>query len=846
MTKYQSIYMSFTFLMFSVSMYIHAENPVVADLPTVQSLAEDNVGEKDNALMTKKTVSIHYDNESLVDVINTLAALKSYSVVFPVNAATSFTSKITVHLGQKLTVDEAWDFLQMLLGIAGYNIVQRGAEAVVAKTGKETFKEPVSLFVDVPYEKIPETQEYIRCLFYLSNIKVSDEANTDLMQILSRLLPDNYREACQIDPITNALIITERAAVIKAVMHIVSVLEQTEFKERVEILPLFNTAAFEVAKLFNDTILKQANEANRFRTDARHIGEASYFSKYVKIIPDPRLNVLIILGKEQAIERIRSFIKQYIDVAPESGKSIFHVYHLQYLDASTFAPILRNIVGAEGATTEAGGGQSRAEGAKQAGVERYFEGVRIIDDAPKGEGDQAAQTPAEGEKTVPKPQYFGSNKLIIAARDDDYARICDVLEEVDVPRKQVVLEILVTDLTLEDSRQIGTILRNPINIPLPRDIQGQSAQMGAIVLPNSIDNPKTIGVGDDLLNKNYMLNDSGVVVPAPTSGQATLSVASTAPVGSTVFSFNQSDGETWGVMEVLKGLTTRKVISNPHVIAVDNQPTEVVIGETRLLPDQTTGSSAAAITIPKVEVPATITIRITPRINATDDDDSTGDSVHLSIYVEITDFKSTAISNGDRLTRKVITSAYVPSGYVLPLGGLLEFSTLSGRTQNPLLGRIPIIGYFFKNRSAEQSNTNLTVFICPRVIKPRLRAGMDLYTKDQVKLIKRYAKTTNLFDSLKDPITRWFFKTGPKSEDAIDEFLLQDASKAGLVKQKEGKERRARAWHQQSKSLERDIKRLEEIQQTPGANKVEVADLDARLKQMLKQTNNPLTAAPAA
>lgn len=523
---------------------------------------------------------------------------------------------------------------------------------------------------------------------------------------------------------------------------------------------------------------------------------------------------------------------------------------MQYLDAATFAPILRNIVGAEGATG-AGTGQSTAEGGKQAGVERFFSGVRIVDDGPKDDGEQAAAAgAADGEKTIPKPQYFGSNKLIIAAREDDYARICDIIEEVDQPRKQVVLEILVTDLTLEDRRLIGTILRNPINIPLPREIQAQSAQMGDIVLTDNIDTPHTIGVGDDLLNKNYLENDSGVVVPASDSGSATLSVASVANntppgVGSTVLSFNQSDGQTWGVMQVLKGLSTRKVISNPHVIAVDNTPTEVIIGETRLLPDQTTGSSAAAITIPKVEIPATITIRITPRINASDDADPRGDSVHLSIYVEITDFTSTTdFGNGNRLTRKVITSAYVPSGYVLPLGGLLEFTTTSGRTQNPLLGRIPIIGYLFKNRNSTQQNTNLTVFICPKVIKPRLRAGMDQYTKDYVKLVKRYAQTGNLFDSLKDPITRWFFKSGPDASDVIDEFLLQDESKKGLVK---NPEKQMNTWRQRTdKQREAIDKRLKAAREESTEKNIPVADLDSRLKEMLQQSNNPLKATAMA
>ena len=42
---------------------------------------------------------------------------------------------------------------------------------------------------------------------------------------------------------------------------------------------------------------------------------------------------LLFLARPQAIERVRDFINKYIDVELESGKSILHVYQLQYLDA---------------------------------------------------------------------------------------------------------------------------------------------------------------------------------------------------------------------------------------------------------------------------------------------------------------------------------------------------------------------------------------------------------------------------------------------------------------------------------------------------------------------------------
>src|SRR5205085_2231868 len=121
------------------------------------------------------------------------------------------------------------------------------------------------------------------------------------------------------------------------------------------------------ADLFNENILKAGTDLNRYRLDARAQTEASFFSKHIRIIPEERTNKLIILGRPQAVERIKDFIFKYIDVELESGKSILHVYHLQYLDAEKMEVVLKNIIQAS-----RGGGtdQSRVGGLLPGGIQQ--------------------------------------------------------------------------------------------------------------------------------------------------------------------------------------------------------------------------------------------------------------------------------------------------------------------------------------------------------------------------------------------------------------------------------------------------------------------------------------------
>ena len=91
--------------------------------------------------------------------------------------------------------------------------------------------------------------------------------------------------------------------------------------------------------------------------------------------------------------------------------------------------------------------------------------------------------------------------MIIAARSDDWKRIRPLIEELDQPQPQVLIEVLIADLTLDDTRALGSMFRNPLSIPMPNKMNIQSGQLNADTLtptpgivPNSFGNPETIGL----------------------------------------------------------------------------------------------------------------------------------------------------------------------------------------------------------------------------------------------------------------------------------------------------------------------------------------------------------------
>ncbi len=698
-----------------------------------------------------KTITFRYNNENLVDVINFLAAQKECNILLP-QGADAITNKVTISIDEKVSLAQAWEMLDVILGIAGYSMLPKGDTFVIKKNTDALSRELSKLYVGTKPEDLPNTEEQIQYLYFLSNAKVTDDANNDLNKLLSELMP---KESYKVDPSTNGIIFSAKANLIRSIMRIVAELDKPGFAEKLAVIHLRHASSELLAKLFTENIIKTAADSfDRYRFDAKKQSDANYFSKNVKIIPETRTNSLIVLGKAQAVERIQDFIYKYIDVELESGKSILHIYQLQYLEADKAKEALDKVV--ESAKATAGTGQAKGAPVNQTGTQRTFGDVIIQTDATSLSQGTA---PAGGTEGAGSESVFGGNKLIIAARNDDWIVLKELLEKLDQPQPQVLLEVIIADLTLDDFKQLGASLRNPVKIPLPNDVQYQSglAPNGAgLILDPTQNNPKTINA--DLLGINLPAGDK------PTHSQAF-----EADEGSTVFSFNDNDGRTWCVAQILKSVNAKKILSAPHVLATNNQEALVRLGESRNLRDESVGT-AGSTTVKRKWVNAYLEVKLKPRIS------SEAQSVTMQVSINIEQYNSDQAS--DRTTRTVITNATVHDKDILAIGGLLRTDVKDTIQKTPILGDIPLLGWFLKGRNTTYNKANLTVFIQPIIIHPYLRGGVSPETQKYVKLMKASAQEGDLFDSVKDPVTRVFFKSGTENaETEIKKFVEKNQAK---------------------------------------------------------------------
>lgn len=710
--------------------------------------------DSENKLATDKKYSFNYQDVLLTDIINELAAEKKINVLLP-QGSQAVTIKINYSLPNKVTLDQAWNELNKILDLVGYTWELKNNQYTFLKIDQNIQREPMALYKNPPLEDLPDTGQVITAIFYLTNLKVKDP-DSPLEQILTGptgMLSPTAK--VKTDQKTNALIITDKANVIRAAMTIIRQLDLEGIPDDIQVIPLYYVKAGFVEDLFNK-LLATAPQVPTTPGSRETAGKTStYFPANTKVLALYRTNNIVIMGTTRAIRVVKEYIVKYIDHPLDSGKSILHLYDLQYLNAEEFAPILQQLVN----KSETGQSQSQAA----VGPRRDFQDV-IVEAEKTSITAAIAPTTVEGAPAAATSEGVqqGGNRLIIAARNEDWIRIKKLIKELDRPFPAVAIEILVVDLTVFENKIIGDQMRNKsgFNTSISDNVNFQTANLTTPIL-----SPPIGTINSPLGNSISQFSANALAANLLQFVTANNNIATTASPGSLLISFNDPNGSgIWNVLQILDQYTDAKILTQPYVTTADNKQATVSFSQDRLLAG---GSNAdgGAITIKNEYVTAATAIDILPSISLGTK------NVNLQINVTINEF----ISNlNNRATRLVQTNANVGDGEVLALGGLYQTRENITEFRTPLLGSIPLIGWLFKRREKVKSKTNLMIFICPRIIEPVLAGGAGPYTQNKLCLAENGLQESVNFEDLRDPITRWFFSPNANyAHDVVDEYVEQ-------------------------------------------------------------------------
>jgi type IV pilus assembly protein PilQ len=296
-----------------------------------------------------------------------------------------------------------------------------------------------------------------------------------------------------------------------------------------------------------------------------------------------------------------------------------------------------------------------------------------------------------------------TNQLFIADIPSKLEEVQSMIQRIDVPSRQVMIEARIVEASDTFGRALGVKLgavdlRNS-NSQVPGWNVGGSQYVAVGGNYGAIGSTTgQIGSGSEFTNSQFVSMPANAGAVSSTANAATLALSLFSASANRFLNLELSALEAEG-----KG----KIVSSPRVITADQVKAVVEAGEE--LPYQVaTSSGATSVVFRKANVRLEVTPQITPEGNVILTVDVNKDSVGRSTLAGY------AID-----TKHVQTQALVENGGTVVLGGLFTQQDSDQVDKVPLLGDIPWIGNLFKSTTRISNRTELLIFITPRIVSDR-------------------------------------------------------------------------------------------------------------------------------
>jgi type IV pilus assembly protein PilQ len=325
-------------------------------------------------------------------------------------------------------------------------------------------------------------------------------------------------------------------------------------------------------------------------------------------------------------------------LTPPPPVPVVRVYRLQYLQPPL--PALEPLVGSVGASAAGGSGVAGGAGVVKKDVASFtalFSGTG----ATLGYDDR-------------------TNSLIATGTPAQQEAVESLLQQLDVPIPQVMVQATVVDISSNSLRDLGiswSLLETDAGTPftvneLPQPGQTPGGQLGLQAIAR-----------DTLLARLHAFVSQGHA----------------------------------------------KVLSDPRIATFDGQEALIFAGDQIPIINTTTAGNPPVTTQTVTFQPVGVTLKVIPKINA----DRT---VTVQIHPVVTTVTKIVAGNPQIAVREAVTSLAIPDGGSFILGGLLKFSDIETLKKIPLLGDLPFIGSLFQLDNVNHQESEVVIVMTPRIL----------------------------------------------------------------------------------------------------------------------------------
>jgi general secretion pathway protein D len=491
---------------------------------------------------------------------------------------------------------------------------------------------PVFQLVELKSARIADVNQWLRVAFKLDGLQIQD------------------------DPNRNAVILMGKPDLVKQAVAAIRVLDRPFMRGRVStrLEPAF-VGADELAKRLVDVLTAEGYGA------MLHNSQGVLQGSTMIVLPIAGANSVLIFAADQglldhAIEWATTIDRPNPSA---SGQSLFY-YLVKNTRAEDIAQTLNGVRSADAAQS-ARNTVSPAAGAA----------------APATAGTGAGAGVSQGSLIVDEPR----NALIFQGAAAEWERMLPLLKQMDLPARQVVIEVTIAEVTLEDGLDLGFAWQR-----VGGNSNISSGQIGAATSTGNTgtDTGNNNGTGSSSSGLNYLINTAGVIRAQLTA---------------------------------LAQASRLTVLSTPRLMVKSGEEATIEVGdEVPTLSSQTAAVQQSAGTsniLQSIQNRKTgIILNVSPVIYS-------DNRIDLVVRQEV----SAALPLGGGIQSPTITNRIVSTSLTLRdggsvlMGGLMSNRQTESESGVPGLMNIPLLGRLFKSTSTSTTKTELLVMIVPYIIE---------------------------------------------------------------------------------------------------------------------------------
>lgn len=593
---------------------------------------------------TKKTnnVTFNFVDVDLPAVAKFISEITGRNFIFD----DRIKGKITIIAPAKLSAADAYDLFTAVLEIKGFTVVPAGVDAYKIIPSGEAKQRGVQISTEGP---LPNESYGARLIApkYIS----ADDAMKFFQPLISK---DGH--IAVFGP-GNLLLVVDSGLNIEKLLSLMELIDKPSLTDIPEVVLLKYSSSDTVVKILNEGHGKNKNRG----VPVQQAGTDTALA-----VSDQRLNAVILFGDRTVRESMKVLIRLIDTPSPEAQGRI-NVYFLENADATELAKVLEGMI---------------------RGMQTARQGVPGVAAAPVSPFEAAGGITITPDKAT--------NSIVIAASPADFQNLSQILKQLDKRRKQVYVEAMIIEATIDKLLDMGAKWRATVKHNGEPVLIGGVGQIDSTALQNVISGLAGFTLGG-------MGSFMNIPLTSIVNGSATTSNLNV-PGFAALFSLSEFKDSI-------------NVLSTPQILTSDNKEAEIVVGENvPFIGKRERDITTATTVMNSVErKDVGITLRLTPQITE-------GDYVKMDIYQEISALQEASenilTSIGPTTTkRSTKTSVVVKDNNTVVIGGLMQERDDVNVTKIPVLGDIPVMGYFFKQKSVGKKKTNLLVFLTPHIVK---------------------------------------------------------------------------------------------------------------------------------